>query len=197
MSRVEWVDGPPEVEQIHNERIRELLPELIARPGEWAIVETGRKWHSARQAWVRKGCQASARREDDGTYTPGRDAAVSPDAQTNYILGCDHDGDKALCYMLRGDVNGAVAELDPGLIDPSRYGVDVTQGPLAVASAVRDRAVRRRFVDGNPLVVVGKAGPRLRVEAKAAASNAIVANLADMARIGARIMTADELKTLL
>ena len=69
MSRVEWVDGPPEVEQIHNERIRELLPELIARPGEWAIVETGRKWHSARQAWVRKGCQASARREADGTYT--------------------------------------------------------------------------------------------------------------------------------
>ena len=131
---------------------------------------------------VRASVPVTEVKEDDGTYTPGRDAAVSPDAQTNYILGCDHDGDKALCYMLRGDVNGAVAELDPGLIDPSRYGVDVTQGPLAVASAVRDRAVRRRFVDGNPLVVVDKAGPRLRIEAKAAASNAIVANLADMAR---------------
>lgn len=131
---------------------------------------------------VRASTPVTEVKEDDGTYTPGRDAAVSPDAQTNYILGCDHDGDKALCYMLRGDAVGVTQELATDAVDPAKYGVDVTQGPLAVVSAVRDRDVRRRFVDGNPLVTIDKAGPRLRVDAKAAASNAIVANLADMAR---------------
>lgn len=132
---------------------------------------------------VRASTPVTEVKEDDGTYTPGRDAAVSPDAQTNYILGCDHDGDKALCYMLMGDRLGFTPELDPGDVDPAKYGVDVTQGPLAVVSAVRDREVRRRFVDGNDLVYNDvKKGPQLSGAAQVKASNAIVANLADMAR---------------
>ena len=131
---------------------------------------------------VRASVPVTEVKEDDGTYTPGRDAAVSPDAQTNYILGCDHDGDKSLCYMLTGNRIGIASELDPAELDPAAYGVDVTQGPVAVAAAVRDGATRRRFVDGNPLVRTGAGGPALTPDAKRAASNAIVTSLVDMAR---------------
>lgn len=47
---------------------------------------------------------------EDGTFSCGRDAVVMPDPQSLKILGCDHDGDKAQCYMYAVDLETGVAE---------------------------------------------------------------------------------------
>ena len=43
-------------------------------------------------------------------YKCGRDAMVMPDPQTLKILGCDHDGDKAQCYLYSVDPETGLAE---------------------------------------------------------------------------------------
>lgn len=123
--------------------------------------------------------------EADGSYTAGREAMISPDAQTLYILGCDHDGDKSLGYMLRGGAYGIVSKMKADDLDPARFGLDVNATPVEIAAKIKDPAIRAKFRE-SPFVEAASAdGSRpegITDKAKTSMSNAVVASLFDMIR---------------
>jgi hypothetical protein len=59
---------------------------------------------------VRASLPCTEIKNEDGSFSCGRDAMVMPDPQSLKILGCDHDGDKAQCYMYNVDIETGVAE---------------------------------------------------------------------------------------
>lgn len=123
--------------------------------------------------------------EEDGSYTAGREAMISPDAQTLYILGCDHDGDKSLGYMLRGGRYGIVSKMKADDLDPAKFGLDVNATPVEIAAKIKDPAIRARFRESQFVEAASADGSRpegLTDKAKSSMSNAVVASLFDMIR---------------
>lgn len=66
MTKIEWAE-PPAAKTGRRGVINELGPELKAEPGRWARVETA-TYSSRPHAWRKKGFEAVARKNADGTY---------------------------------------------------------------------------------------------------------------------------------
>lgn len=131
---------------------------------------------------VRASLPATEVDNGDGTFSCGRDAMVMPDPQTLKILGCDHDGDKAQCYLY---------DVDPetGYVMPVDVPTD-TSG-LAGGDFARNGDARRNYLVQcmNAGLVRGdlegqdeRNGFQVSDYAKRGVSNRFVQGLLDMAR---------------
>ena len=131
---------------------------------------------------VRASLPATEVDNGDGTFSCGRDAMVMPDPQTLKILGCDHDGDKAQCYLY---------DVDPetGYVMPIDVPTD-TSG-LAGGDFARNGDARRNYLVQcmNAGLVRGdlegqdeRNGFQVSDYARRGVSNRFVQGLLDMAR---------------
>lgn len=83
---------------------------------------------------------------EDGAIISGRDAYVAPDPQSMYILGCDNDGDKAQCYMFRGNPMTGTTSYQL-LHAPTEETTDgVTRVDLSTDSYFNDPELRKRYL---------------------------------------------------
>ena len=134
--------------------------------------------------------------EQSGQWTAGRDAMVAPDPFTLAVLGCDHDGDKSLLYMLaptkRGQgvfsdlsvfSSGLDDLLDEDALVSGRYKDEYKNyvKKLADAGLVEYEPVTVVKADGT--VVKRSGGLRLTREARARFNNTFVQHLFDMSRM--------------
>lgn len=149
----------------------------------------GSKWLQV----VRASIPCTEIENPDGTYSVGSDSMVSPDAQTNYILGCDHDGDKSDCYMLSASTRAVPPvysryELDQMI--PPEFRATHKDGMDRIDRFCADVSARREYISGlKSLGVVedDSEHPRsgavvLTRGARETFSNTFVAGLIDMAR---------------
>lgn len=137
---------------------------------------------------LRASIYASQDTAEDGTVVCGYDAKVKPDAQSLKILGADHDGDKAACYMYVVDTDTGVAAVQdvPGI-----SGSDATE---QLARFDTDDTVRRDYL--RQAVLAGLVSPpsprrvngestnryRLTSEGQSRISNKFVQGLFDLVR---------------